>query len=53
VKTELEYLKLAFEAWCRSHKWDKGLPITAATCAEVLALADELRAADKKALETS
>ena len=49
MKSELEYLKLAFEEWCR--KYSRHLPLTPASIAAVLAIADTLRSADAAKLD--
>ena len=53
MKTELEYLRLAFDVWCIRNKWSKGLPITAEICTQVLAIADEQRTKDRAAIESA
>lgn len=51
MKSELEYLKLAFDQWCKTAGASKHMPITAMVCKEVLIIADSLRAADVAKLE--
>ena len=51
MKSELEYLKLALDEWCKTNGSAKHLPITSASAREVLVIADRLRAADAAKLE--
>ena len=53
MKTELEYMKLALAEWCRKHKWQAEEPLSGVEILQVLTVADELRATDRKALEAS
>lgn len=54
MKTELEYLKLALTEYIkRVGKWNASVPLSGVQLLDVLVIADELRTADKKALETT
>jgi hypothetical protein len=54
MKTELEYLKIALATYIkRVGKWNASVPLTSIEILDVLTIADELHAADKKAMETS
>lgn len=54
MKSELEYLKLALAEYVkREGKWSAMAPLSGVQVLAVLTIADELRAADKKALETT
>jgi hypothetical protein len=51
MKSDLEYLTLAFDEWCKSAGQSKFMPLTAANCREVLVIAAKLRKADADKLE--
>ena len=51
MKSELEYLKLALDEWCKENGSSRHLPITPASAKQILVIADRLRKVDADKLE--